>query len=261
MTSFHWRGQPVFADVRGDAPTDMACVPLLPFANRIARGRFTVAGREIVLPRLDGEAHALHGDGWLSPWDVVDIDRDHATLSFHHPADNWPWRYQAWQELRITGDGYHHTLRLINLGETPMPAGLGLHPWLPRTSATVYRGLHRGRWQMGDDQLPRELIELPAPQDWWHGAPVASQISDTCYTGRHGHLTINWPDRGLALAMAPSALLSFTHVYVPAAADFFCVEPVSHSPDAIHRPKEPGLVWLAPGEALAAEVNFRVFAL
>lgn len=261
LLGFHWRGQPVFADVRGDAPTDMACVPLLPFANRIANGRFVLAGRQNMLPRLPGEAHALHGEGWLSAWGVADAGPTHATLDFDHPAHHWPWHYRAVQHLRLTDDGYHHTLHLTNLDNTPMPAGLGLHPWLPSAATTVYHGLHTGRWQMGEDQLPREAVIAAVPQDWWHGTAVASQIVDTCFIGRVGDLAIAWPERGMALTMTPSPVLCFTHVYVPGSTDFFCVEPVSHSPDAIHRPGEPGLVWLQPGETLSADVTFRVSAL
>lgn len=239
----------------------MACVPLLPFANRIAGGRFSVGGREIILPRLPGEAHALHGDGWLSAWQVASAEHDHAILTFDHPAAEWPWHYAARQDIRIVGDGYDHAFSLINLGDTPMPAGLGLHPWLPCTPATTYHGLHRDRWRMGNDNLPCALSGTPGLRDWWDGAPVPSQTIDTCFTGRVGDLTIRWPDRGLGLAMTPSPNLSFTHIYVPAGADFFCVEPVSHAPDAIHRPGEAGMLWLAPGARLTAMVKFRVFTL
>lgn len=258
LAGFHWRGRPVFADVRGPLPTDMACVPLLPFANRIAAGRFSAGRSDVVLARLAGEAHALHGQGWLAAWTVVDAGAGHAVLRFDHSAGAWPWPYRAWQDLRVTPDGYRHGLRITNDGDTPMPAGLGLHPWLPRTSATLYLGLHRGRWRMGADLLPCELESAAMPLDWWQGQPIASQTIDTCFTGRAGDLRVVWPEQGLALSIAPSPLLGFTHVYVPDDKDFFCIEPVSHSPDAIHRPGEPGLVWLAPGETLAATVDFRV---
>jgi aldose 1-epimerase len=52
-----------------------------------------------------------------------------------------------------------------------------------------------------------------------------------------------------------------TVIYTPQAHDFFCVEPVSHMPNAVNRPEPAditGLRSLAPGEAMALECRFEV---
>ncbi|OYU13920.1 MAG: aldose epimerase [Alphaproteobacteria bacterium PA4] len=258
ITRFDWRDEPIFAPVRGPTPEDMACIPLVPFANRIAQGRFRVGDTDVQLPLLPGQAHALHGDGWLADWAVVRATADSAVLRFEHDSGAWPWRYRAEQTLDLHDSGYRHSISLTNCADTPMPAGIGLHPWLPRTADTRYLGLHCGEWQMGDDQLPALLDMRDAPRDWWQGATVASRSVDTCHVGRDGPLTIVWPARGLRLVMRPSPSLGMTHVYVPMGAAFFCVEPVSHSPDAINRRGDNGLVWLAPGATLAGSIDFTV---
>lgn len=258
VLAFHAGDDAVFADARGDRPADLACVALLPFANRIADGRFALDGRVVQLPRLAGEAHALHGQGWLAPWRREAVAADHATLVFDHAAGAWPWTYRALQTFVLGADGYRHGLALTNMSDTPMPAGLGLHPWLPRNAQTRYLGLHGGEWQAGADNLPGRSIEAAAPIDWWHGEPVAARTVDHCQARRSGDLRIEWPDRGLALTLAPSANLAFTHVYVPGNEAFFCVEPVSHMPDAINRTGDTGLIWLKPGATMTAEVDFRV---
>lgn len=249
---------PVFAGARGDTPTDLACVALLPFANRIADGRFRLDGRTVQLPCLPGEAHALHGHGWLRPWQVEAAGPDHATLVFEHAASAWPWAYRARQSFALHAQGYRHGLSLTNVSATAMPAGLGLHPWFPRTPQTRYLGLHAGEWQPDGRNLPARLLMEPAPVDWWGGEPVATRIVDHCQVRRRGELRIEWPERALSLVMAPTANLALTHVYVPAGADFFCVEPVSHMPDAINRAGDTGLAWLPPGATMTAEVDFRV---
>lgn len=256
---FRVGGAPVFADLRGPAAADLACIPLMPFANRIAGARFVVDGREIVLEPAHDEPHALHGTGWLRAWEVAANGNDWADLRFESAAGDggWPWPWLGNQGFQLTECGYRHTISLTNLGDTPMPAGIGLHPWLPRTSATRYFGLHSAEWQPGPDLLPRDCVSAEGAIDWWGGTPVASRRVDCCQVGRDGALLIEWPERGLRLEMLPDAVFGFTQVYVPDA-DFFCVEPVSHLPDAVNRGGGTGLRWLAPGESLAGTVDFRV---
>lgn len=258
IVAFRHDEQPVFCDARGDAPTDLACVALLPFANRIANGRFLVDGAVARLPCLPGEAHALHGQGWLLPWHVEAVGADHASLSLTHDAGDWPWQYEASQTFTLDAGGYCHTIALTNRSDRAMPAGMGLHPWFPRTARTCLTGRHRGEWQTGPDKLPARFVDGGQAIDWWKGAPVATRLVDRCYGGRSDDLCIDWPERGLSLSIAPSRELAFTQVYVPQDADFFCVEPVSHMPDAINRSGDTGLKWLAPGETLAARVSFQV---
>ena len=46
-----------------------ACFPLVPYANRIAHGRFTFDGAVIQLPVPARFApHAIHGIGWQRAW-------------------------------------------------------------------------------------------------------------------------------------------------------------------------------------------------
>lgn len=256
---FHIGGQPIFADVRGPAPADMACVPLLPFANRIAHGRFVADGRQVTLALHANEPHALHGTGWTRAWTVGACGPDSAELWLESSAGDggWPWAWHGWQRFALTDHGYHHSIALTNHGDVPMPAGIGLHPWLPRNPATRYHGLHRQEWQPGPDQLPRDCVTAATPIDWWHGAAVGTRRIDACYAGREGSLRVDWRDSQLMLAILPDPVFAFTHVYVPDA-DFFCVEPVSHLPDAVNRGGDTGLRWLAPGETLTGDVEFRV---
>ena len=48
-------------------------------------------------------------------------------------------------------------------------------------------------------------------------------------------------------------------VFTPPGADFFCVEPNSHVPDAIHRPDLPAsqaMTVLSPGQTLSGSMTF-----
>jgi galactose mutarotase-like enzyme len=68
--------------VTGDSssnPLHWGSYPMVPYAGRIRRGRFTFAGREHHLP-ISLAPHAIHGSGFTSRWEVLDAGLDHAEL-------------------------------------------------------------------------------------------------------------------------------------------------------------------------------------
>ncbi len=60
---------------------DAASFPLVPYVNRIRGGRFTFRQREVVLdPNMPGDPSPLHGQGWLSAWNVDELHAVHGGL-------------------------------------------------------------------------------------------------------------------------------------------------------------------------------------
>lgn len=256
---FDWRGQPVLRPAPDPSSLlsilDAACFPLVPFSNRIAHGRFAVDGREIRLrPNFPGSdhPHPLHGFGWLKAWDVTRHDPRELVMAHDHPAGEWPWSYCAEQRLALDDDGLTMTMAVTNDGDTPMPLGLGFHPYFPRDAQTRYRGLHRGEWRNDTGCIPVSHDERATVRDWWEGAPVGARPVDTVYTGREGALEIVWPERSMRLVLDCSDALVHTVVYSPAGRDFFCVEPVTNETDAFNRGK---LDLLGPGETRSVSLR------
>ena len=261
VARFDWRGEPLFRPTCGPSILDTACFPLVPFSNRIAQGRFHSGDDQVQLssnfPGVD-HPHTLHGFGWLTPWEVVERSRHRAVLYHTYAAAEWPWAYGAEQCFEVTADGLMHSLSITNRSGKTMPAGLGFHPYFPRTPLTCYHGLHRGEWQTASDGLPLTLDDRDVATDWWKGQPAADRAVDTVYAGREGLLGLAWPERGIVLTLAPSENLDCTVVYTPVQADFLCIEPVSHATDVINRPNEKnGMQLLAPGESVSAHVQYR----
>lgn len=266
IARFAWRGEDLMRPTCGPSIFDTACFPLVPFSNRIAQGRFRFAGKSVRLaPNFPGSdhPHALHGFGWLAQWRVDRAEAASARLVHDYPGGDWPWAYRAVQGFTLDArEGLGIELSLTNLSSGSMPAGLGLHPYFPRRADTRYRGLHRAEWTTTAQGLPLALDRRDHARDWWQGLPAGARQVDTAYLARQGPLEIVWPDRALALAMAPDDSLAVTVVYTPAGEDFLCVEPVSHGTDAINRPgAEDGMACLAPGETMACAVSFKARAL
>ena len=261
IARFDWQGEPLMRRRFGDSILEVSCFPLVPFCNRIAHGEFAAGSKRIKLqPNMPGgdHPHPLHGFGWLSSWTVIEQGEAHVLLRHDHQPDQWPWAYEAEQHFGLTDGGLHHTMCLRNMGDTPMPAGLGFHPYFPRTEQTTFHGLHCGEWTTSGEGLPVSLDLQTDAKDRWRGQPVATRPLDTVYVKRQGLLTITWPERRLGLTIDPSAGLEFTAVFAPNSADFFCIEPSSQMTDAVNHPDVAGngLVLLEPGEELAVSVSY-----
>ena len=61
----------------------------------------------------------------------------------------------------------------------------------------------------------------------------------------------------LSLSIQAASNLRYVQIYTPPNQDFFCVEPVSHMPDAINRAPDD-MQLLAPGEQIDTQILFRL---
>ncbi|MBU4434427.1 MAG: aldose 1-epimerase [Alphaproteobacteria bacterium] len=226
--------------------------PLVPFCNRVPRGRFTVDGRDVSLtPNLAGHPHALHGQGWRAAWTVNEAKGDRAVLSYDHAPSDWPWAYRAEQRFGLTNGVLRVDLSVTNTSDTPMPAGLGLHPYFPRRPGEVLKASVDGVWMVDQDVLPTVLHKGVWGPDWAGGAPVEGhdELIDHCYTGWTQTAALSAP--GLpTTTLTASPDCRWLHVYVPPGEAYYCVEPCASRPDPFRAP-DAGLVTLAPGESHA----------
>ena len=241
-------------------PFETAAFVLVPYANRIAGGRLRVGDRDVRIERnAPGQAHPLHGHGWRLPWRVESMAGDSATLSFEHPADSWPWHYIATQTLTLRSDSLELALAVENRDSTPMPAGLGWHPYFHKGEGAQLEAQVEGVWLTDEECLPVRLAQGTRFGHWGRGDEVARpELVDHCYTGWQGVAQILLPQERLHLTLTASRPLHWLHIYSPPGLDFFCVEPVSHMPNAINRSAPApvtGHRLLAPGECLEARVT------
>jgi aldose 1-epimerase len=248
------------AVARGDAG-EMASFPLVPYGSRIRRARFQFCGHEVTETPGDGP-HALHGHGWRRSWTVAERAEDRLVLEYEHPAAAWPWSYRARQRFALTPEALEITLELENRSEALMPAGLGFHPFFPRTPETTIAARTSGVWFTDAELLPTQHAAVPAGWDISGGRRVADLALDNVFTGWVGDAVVTWPERGARLHLgATQPLMSFLVLYTPRGRDFFCVEPASHVTDAINLAREgvaeTGLRVLAPEARRAAHMSLR----
>jgi aldose 1-epimerase len=258
IREFSWRGRAILRPAVSSTDTDpmsTSCFPLVPYANRIADGRFAFDGRDVRLGRnWDRDPHPLHGQGWRSVWTVEHSAAARATLAFNGGGDDWPWRYRAVQDFEVLADGLAVRLSVENQADGTMPAMLGLHPYFPQPTSATVQAHARTVWLTDAQALP--VQEVMTPPDWsFDRARRAAQVElDHCFDHWDGTAVVLWPDRILRMSATGAHSL---HVYTPAGADFFCLEPQTTAAGALQR-AHVGIAQLAPGESLEMTVRFSV---
>jgi aldose 1-epimerase len=236
--------------------------PLVPYSNRIAHGRFVFNGTEVNLPTNDGP-NALHGHGFAHPWQVVAQQPDSITLEYHHPADSWPWPYTATQVYALSPRHLDHTLAVRNDSDSPMPVGMGVHPYFPRSAGVRLTANVDHVWRADPTLIPIEREALRPEWDFSRGQAIEALTLDHCFGGWDGVAVLDYPEEGLRITItADPAIFGHLVIYVPPGQTFFCVEPVSHCNDAFNLVtrgvEATGMRVLAPGETLKGVIRYTV---
>lgn len=250
--------------LRHGSANDMGCFPLVPFSNRIGGGQFSYDGRQVRLP-LDGDGnpHVIHGHGWRASWTVEDASASAVRMVFRHAADAWPWRYRATQTVVLEEDGASLTLSLVNEDDTPMPAGIGLHPYFPKPPGTRLTARVDGVWLNGPTILPVERVAVPSRWAFADGIVMDRTVLDNGFTGWDGAAALDWPTLDRRLSIETEGPFGHLIVYAPPGEGYLCVEPVSHMTDAVNHPEQTdtGLRRLEPGEELSGTMRLRLGTL
>ncbi len=219
---------------------------LVPVCNRIADGRFSFGGHEVRLtPNLLDLPDFFHGHGWRSAWGLLDTGAASATLRLTHGKDEWPWPYEAHLTYRLLDKGLRVELDVKNLAEDAMPAGLGFHPYFDLTPELRLQTAYDGYWSRDAHGRPEVWHAGNFRRDWPSGDTLKDSETDHTFTGFGGEATVFDGERPV-YRMTASPECRDIHVYTPAGADFYCLEPVTDRPDPFNE-KPLRIRALAPG--------------
>ena len=249
----------------------LASFAMLPWSNRISGGGFTHEGRfHPMRPNRVGEPYPIHGDGWLQSWQLSQPADETLVMTLEsHRFDGDPYDYAATQTFRLVEGGLDQTVSVQHLGASPLPYGLGVHPWFPRAPRTRITAPVQGVWLSGADPLPTgHSADFPSSWNLNEGADANGSLIDNGYTGWGGTACITWPERNLQLrldmpnfARDGGAAEHCCLVYRPPLGSAFSFEPITHPIDAFHLAGTPGLRTLAAGESMSLAMQWRFAAL
>lgn len=204
--------------------------PMVPWAGRVAFGRFTVAEAECALP-INMGSHSLHGTGFTSSW--TRSGDNTITLAF---ADPWPFPGSVTQTFDLASDSL--TCTMVVTAGASMPVMLGWHPWFVRTlgtNATASLDFGQARmYERDQNGIPTGRL-VDVPEGPW----------DDCFTDLSADPTITWGDT-MALRLESSC----SHWVIYTEPDHaLCVEPQSGPPNEFNTEE---VRMMAPGNTYEA---------
>jgi aldose 1-epimerase len=212
--------------------------PMVPWVGRIRRGRFHFNGRDWQLPITLGP-HAIHGVGFVLPWQVRAASAAQLELELQLPRDSrWPFGGTARQRISVAGRELRQELSVI-AGDQSMPRPvLGWHPWFRKPEQLEFTPSH---------YYPRDAEGIATAAR--PGTPPGPW--DDCFINT-APVTLHRDGQTLRLESDCDHWLIFDERLHAT-----CVEPQSGPPDAfnLHPARQ-----LAPGETVAASYT-GVFAL
>ena len=255
---------PVFRRWSGESesPRTVSLIPMLPWFGRISGGGITVDGALYPIARNDpDDTHPLHGDGWRSRWDVGEQTGEAVRLRLRSRAMP-PFDYEAHLRYSLVASTLEVRLAVRNCAAMPVPYGMGLHPWFPRTPDVSLQARATGTWLPQPPDLPSKVEPDPLPPQWDFsaGRRLPDEFVDNSFSGWDGHARIEWPAQGYAVVIEADPGIHLAHFYsLGAGCPIFCFEQITHMIDALNLPGAPegkGLRVLAPGEETRIWVRY-----
>ncbi|MEO1135355.1 MAG: hypothetical protein AAFW68_01950 [Pseudomonadota bacterium] len=202
-------------------PRQAACYPCVPWFGRLYDGLNFAGHRYDLAPThtLCDPDHPLHGEGWVNPWRVTDQQSEGLRLQFEYGPKprGFPFAFMALQDFVASPNDFRIILTLVNQGDTPMPAGLGLHPFFIRSAATRIKIDEKLNWR-----APLSRVKTSLRPD---GA-LPEETMDHSATGWSGDVEIC--EANLSIRMHSTTPI--LHLYAPRKESFFCLEPITHLP-------------------------------
>jgi aldose 1-epimerase len=273
-------------DFPGDGRPTRSGIPILfPFPNRIRDGRFTWDGKEYQLPLNDGpKKNAIHGFSTVRAWQVVGSGASDTGAwitgvfqSDDHPelCDLWPATFALRVTYRLSAGTLHVAAENQNPDETPLPFGLGYHPYFrvpsaaggaPEDCSVQVPAL--SAWELdeslptGRKQPPGESRDLNFPRRF-----TELQLDDVLTDLPGVRLEGDLQERGrirageTTLRVLCSDSFRDMVVYTPAHRLAICIEPYTCVTDAVNlqaRGIEAGWQVLPPGGRWTGVVELQV---
>jgi aldose 1-epimerase len=163
-------------------------MPLLPWPNRIAGGKYRFDGQPHQLPidRPD-EGNAIHGlTRWLI-WKPVTHRADSLELELElTPRPGYPFHLVLRHRYALSDDGLAVMLTVENVGARAAPFGAGYHPYIrPRSSLADCLLLLRAEMCLEhvDRGLPGKPFAVSGTSlDFSHARPVGALRLNHCFT-------------------------------------------------------------------------------
>ncbi|MFB2830720.1 hypothetical protein ACE1BS_14080 [Aeromonas jandaei] len=237
-------------------PLQCGMFPMVPFVNRIAGNCFELNGNRISLPthHLD-DTFFLHGDGWISNWDIeVSDDSIRCYLVSHIDG---VCHYSACQELSLCDNVVTVKLTVKNLDKNIFPCGIGLHPYFKCEHNSLLSFNPDGVWLELENHLPGEYLDTIPEHFSFHRKKVPDYWVNNCYKfNKEVTVDIVHPE-GIKVSLSSDA--SYMMIFRPSSKEnYVCLEPQTQMLDAHNSIGYPTLKLLESNAEISISLSIKV---
>jgi aldose 1-epimerase len=258
--------------VDSDPAPGMAGALLVPWPNRVEGGTWWLGSREQHFSATEpGTGHALHGLLTEREFAVGASAADHLELVAKiDPAPGYPFSLRVAVTYQVTPSGIDAEIAVRNIGGSPAPVAVGIHPYL-RLGTRDVRALTvdldaEWAYHLDATEIPRHRFGVEGTAwDLRGGRPVSEAPRHATFEhapGANRARTLGEP-AGDRVAVWADEAFRWTQLYVVdgfAADDgprtAVAIEPMTAPPNALRT--GVGLRWLKPDETWALQWGIRV---
>lgn len=241
-----------------DVPPTRSGIPILfPFPNRICEGKFQWDGvdYELTKDRVGYDpagTNAIHGFALDRPWRVLEQGENFVLGEFRlskdapERRDLWPTDCVLRVRYEVKGTSLRAGIEVVNPDETPMPWGLGTHPYFRVPFVPAANGDRclvtvpaRQRWKLVDCLPTGEREALPADKNMCDGQEFGGLQLDDVYTDvvpESQAVRCSLMDAAAGLEVVQTCDPAFRElvVFTPPTRKAVCMEPYTCNTDAVN---------------------------
>lgn len=210
-------------------PFSWGAYVMAPWCNRIRAAPTLVNGEVVSVASNFTDGSAIHGQVYDVPW----RQREGGLLWVRGGGDGWPWIYESTLRVTIRESTVLIRQSLTNVGDAPMPGGLGLHPWF-RRPLDVRVNAARVLRSNTDADAPVEAVA-----DAWDLRtlrPIPDDLDASWLKPGDPAVELRWPEIGIRGVMRARSDTELTiAVASPRALDAVAIEPQTHLPQGLRR--------------------------
>lgn len=235
---------------------------LIPFPNRIEKGKYAFEGKTYQLPiNKEDERHAIHGLVFDKKFSLIstDVSKSSISASFYYEINNkifpgYPFNLAIVTTFTLKNKMFSITITATNKDAVSIPYGAGWHPYLKLGKKIDYCYLNIPSTHILE--ISKEKVMIPTgrivrakniPQN----SNIGSQIYDTCFTKlkkfetEFGNITL-FQDKSM----------NYLQVYTPEERASIAIESMSCAPNAFNNGM--GLILIKPLGKMSHSFALRV---
>ncbi len=239
---------------------------LLPFPNRLNTGQYTWQNQSYQFNINDAQNNnAIHGFAMDKSMDITEIELDnqkamiHCMYQYDGNLEAYPFPFSFSAKFRITDEmTFEVTFQIRNESSTPLPMGMGWHPYFQLSEKLDDMELHFSGCQLiGLDDRMIPTGKRYDYDEFEQARKIRSTVLDNCFSikdiaqspfklslkGDKGTIQY-WQETG-------SDKFNFIQLFTPPQRQALAIEPMTCNVDAFNNGE--GLIRLEPGQEREAK--------